>query len=1358
MENLLLQIERCGSVAKPSSDARVVGLRQIQDITDRRNLVALLSSDGHLFLVANGSEVLWSVPLNDVCDSSQRWYEIFNSDSQIICLSREGAIVSIDINTSEPELVGELDQGIFGAAWDISDGVLLVATFVLDEDDPSEGKKSVLLTLSTEWQVLAEVDLDGNFDEGHPVHVSFHPTRAQCAISSVDDVDSIRKVRIYNSRTLDMEAIGRTEDGSGKLAPNLDACNLSWAGSGCSNLLTTIQKKGKKTKLVAFFEPNGLRHGQFPLRSNAEVLAVQWNKTSDVLGIVTRLENDPKSDVVQLWHRRNYHWYLKQEVQLLGSFYCLAFSQTRPHTLLVSSQDESLSLQWRELRYQWHTSSVSKCDASVAYVVDGCQLHLTPLGEAIIPPPMCAETLLLDAPINLLALGWDRIDCVSLHCTGAFAVMFRQNKSTDRWTEPLSSNLFKADTALKRLRHLVIVDIKDHGVEMAGVALNVQEGRDELLVFKMVLAGEKITAVSIEKRFFVDGGSVLALSSWQDDCKGAIVELDGGDLFEVDFCAEELQLVPSPSAQLLEPCESIVAFKEPQHTGQGSSAEHARIVIGLSERGRLCCHDIVVTDCASSFVVSRSHEYLVYVTSESRCQIRFVHLSTLANLDPFAGSDENYELLRGYEPRDVERGAKVICVSKKKPFAIMQMPRGNLEAIYPRGLVLQNIISSIQSRSNYGDLLTMMRKLKVDLNLIVDVDPAYFLSNGVELLAHQVQLVDHINLFVSSLQNEDTTVGKNVIPSWKQAVESVASGFDFSSKVNRVCQRLRQVLVGERDRLGGNRFVLPILSTFAKEEPPKLEEALTYIKTLEDVDSALNEPPLFSSQAQDAIKYLAFMADYEHLFDTALGMYDFPTARAVAKYSQMDPKVYLALLRRYRSLPKYYGQYEVDVKLLRHECALRNLVKSFEVAETCTDPATEEVLSNSFDDCLGLIEKYELHKLALELFSDRKLCHRILQSLGDSLSRDRKYELALSVFMSIDPVDTARAMAAARACGDWRAYFSLREENRNAELEAFHAKSIADEFVQKAESSFDKRKLYHTAAQIALDYASDAGMAVECLMQAKMWDECYRVATMNSLPTGRCVEAAVAFAHDTIGDLEERSNIFKVKAARFDVIVQLRKQAIEAGEAEHFDEVAMTTVNDTDSLFSTTSTTASNASARSVSSVGSLSSVISAKSTSSFTLTGSEMDDRYGKNKRKKKKGDKSKRKRDKGKSSKIRPGSHAELLDVVQTLKVNVVDDGYRDLISETLTFLVRYRKMALAQSVYATFVGFQKLVITLRDERIESTRKTMLQYESQIQREGAHIQPPMVLTSEKEVNTFQCAELPESVVNLCNLLPSSF
>lgn len=84
------------------------------------------------------------------------------------------------------------------------------------------------------------------------------------------------------------------------------------------------------------------------------------------------------------------------------------------------------------------------------------------------------------------------------------------------------------------------------------------------------------------------------------------------------------------------------------------------------------------------------------------------------------------------------------------------------------------------------------------------------------------------------------------------------------------------------------------MTTHACQRPPDLESAL---RVITKVKGALLEKALASSRlpfltavsqqaAEEAVKYIIFLADANTLFDVALGIYDFGLVLAVAQNSQ----------------------------------------------------------------------------------------------------------------------------------------------------------------------------------------------------------------------------------------------------------------------------------------------------------------------------------------------------------------------------------------------------------------------------------------------------------------------------------------
>lgn len=81
---------------------------------------------------------------------------------------------------------------------------------------------------------------------------------------------------------------------------------------------------------------------------------------------------------------------------------------------------------------------------------------------------------------------------------------------------------------------------------------------------------------------------------------------------------------------------------------------------------------------------------------------------------------------------------------------VLQMPRGNLETIYPRAMVVAGIRKLIEDK-NYKKAFTICRTQRVDMNILYDHAPEQFLLN-VPLFIDQVRKITYIDLFLSSLR------------------------------------------------------------------------------------------------------------------------------------------------------------------------------------------------------------------------------------------------------------------------------------------------------------------------------------------------------------------------------------------------------------------------------------------------------------------------------------------------------------------------------------------------------------------------------------------------------------------------------
>ena len=228
---------------------------------------------------------------------------------------------------------------------------------------------------------------------------------------------------------------------------------------------------------------------------------------------------------------------------------------------------------------------------------------------------------------------------------------------------------------------------------------------------------------------------------------------------------ENAQTVAEATARFPEFClSSHHVMIHPIHS-EASLCTH----IGLGKSGKL--HIVndqvahVLATNATSFVVT--DRFCVFTTATHEAV--FAPLSSLASLAMNGAEGEAKNVISGWEKRRIERGSRIITAVPSTMSLVLQMPRGNLETINPRPLVMEVIKQDLDAwvsssllrvkfqantcrshRGNYRKALLACRKHRIDLNILVEHNRSAFL-NGLSTFVEQVDDVDHFNLFLTSL-------------------------------------------------------------------------------------------------------------------------------------------------------------------------------------------------------------------------------------------------------------------------------------------------------------------------------------------------------------------------------------------------------------------------------------------------------------------------------------------------------------------------------------------------------------------------------------------------------------------------------
>lgn len=324
--------------------------------------------------------------------------------------------------------------------------------------------------------------------------------------------------------------------------------------------------------------------------------------------------------------------------------------------------------------------------------------------------------------------------------------------------------------------------------------------------------------------------------------------------------------------------------------------------------------------------------------------------------------------------RRLERDSHIIAAVPYESKVILQMPRGNLECIQPRALLL-HIIKCYLDKCNYLAALGIMTKQRINLNLIYDHNPQLFLDNVEKFIEDIVQnrKLIWLNMFLSDLQNEDVSSTMYAYCYTDRTIKSdVRTNKITADKVNEICEILRNIMEKHDD---ADNLIQSILISFVRTQQRQgLEKALYKVKQVKILEDS--QKLRGSASAYEALKYLLHFVNIEKLYDVALGMYDLDLAMFIASKSSKDPKEYLPFMNDLKKLNENYMKYSVNIYLKRYESALEYLSKD----------------ETKFKECLDLIHNQKLYKTAIKLFEKNTTEHKkVAEIYGEFLLNENKY-------------------------------------------------------------------------------------------------------------------------------------------------------------------------------------------------------------------------------------------------------------------------------------------------------------------------------------------------------------------------------
>ncbi|CAB4257267.1 similar to Saccharomyces cerevisiae YLR384C IKI3 Subunit of Elongator complex, which is required for modification of wobble nucleosides in tRNA [Maudiozyma barnettii] len=1020
----------------------------------------------------------------------------FADMNQLIFVFRQGDIISAtyDPTTFDPqltvvEIAGSLDGGIEAAEWSLDEETLALVTtdhnmvllskmlepiseYHLSADDlkiskhvtVGWGKKETQFrgkgTRAMERDALASLKASGlvgnqlrdptmpyMVDTGEITSLDSHKItiswRGDCeyfvtstieTVEDPDDESSTIKRRGLRVFTREGQLDSASEPVTGMEG------QLSWKPQGA--LIASIERKadrGEDNSLnVIFFERNGLRHGEFDTRLPLEerVLDLAWNSNSEILAIL--LENR-----IQLWTSKNYHWYLKQEVYSDNILF-IKWHPEKEFTLMYGNNKESVNIV--DLAYKMTQGPMLEpFDNGNSLVIDGTTVNVSPLAIANCPPPMYFRDF--DAPNNVIDVTVSLSNEIYVAITKDELVLatILGIDELKKGNHPSIACIYpKGDFSSEydSLRQVAFINDAIVGVLIDSdnlsriVLINVQDV-SEPNVISIVEVYDKV---------------ILMRSSF--DYNSIVYQTRDGSIIELNSEGETNNVTQFP--------ELVRDFRfkrvHNSHTadeGQWTTESSELVAFGLTNNGKLYANKTLLTSAVTSLEITDN--FLLFTTAQHNLQ--FVHLNTTKfQALPMVENDIEDERVRA-----IERGSVLVSTIPSKASVILQAPRGNLETIYPRIMVLSEVRKNIVAKK-YKDAFIQCRTHRIHLDILYDYAPEVFLEN-LDLFIQQIDNVDYLNLFVSCLTEDDVTetkyketlnvgmsdsfeITKKPLTEMQQYIQN--KFFDSSkSKINKICSAVLEVLLNNSEYK--KKYMQTIITAYATQNPQNLEDALTLISSLED-----------PKEMDSSVTYLCFLQDVNLVYKVSLSLYDVQLALLVAQKSQMDPREYLPFLQSLHDSQPLRRQFMINDYLSKYEKALEDLVN------------LEKEDSTVSEELINYVKLHDLYEHALSLYRhDIERQNNIYAHFAKHLISIQQYSDAAIIYEMLG--DFTESM---------NAYVSGKRWEEAIDIANVHQPDAVSIIAEELVTSLTFEHKYIDAAQIELKYLNNTENAMELYCKA----------------------------------------------------------------------------------------------------------------------------------------------------------------------------------------------------------------------------------------------------------------------------------
>ncbi|VBB31726.1 unnamed protein product [Acanthocheilonema viteae] len=1004
------------------------------------------------------------------------------SDEYLLCaVLSSGAVLIVDYENETVERCDIVPTEICSARWAPDFHVLLLASsevlyfvtrqFDILNEQPLNSSKPGREELMTIGWGSRETQFQGiggrrnrKVDDEQPTTVSEYDQRRvllawngdanYVVVSYVDNETSFRRSCVF--------------DHEGELISQLQPVSnveetLAYRPTG--NLIATSRCDGDKREII-FYERNGQRRSKFgyELHHGTAIDWMGWNADGNILCVQSK-DLVGTAQEVSFWCVSNYDWMLKYRIPVDDGFLLACWHESNPNQFCYVTQSGRATFIDFDFIYDF-------CD-DIVLSITGYNIRVTDLKAAPIPPPMCHYELTFPNVVCEVA-QYNGNAAFLLADHSLFLYKLRERKF-EKYAEYDTTDLPKDCTCY----NLCLDDSSQLSAIVASSHYSLYS-----LSLKNMSRKESLCLYSMEKPFI-----------WHSHITGGFV-LQGidGEWFSIkedkdkNYCLETEKLFETRS--ILHNCYYLPTKDS---------------IFGIGKTNDLVVNGRSILKYVGSYAVDEKYLLAVtFVSHSNSSKLQIARLKDIITTD----KEISYKTSRA-----VERGSMLIGREADGTRVWLQMPRGNLETIHLKELLL-NKLKELLNDMYFKDAALIMKNHRIDMNLFYDHNPE---ASSAELL----------NLFVASLNNDDVTTGiysdnysnNNHTKHDKRTIRS------DKTKVQNVCTAIREYILKGDDILITDLYT-SVISTYLKEQPPQVSKALSALR-----EQSLKLPDGTKLEKR-WIAYVSLLAPNENLFNVALSTYDLSLALAVAQNSQMDPKEYLLLLADFQAQsPPAYQKSKIDIYLGMFKQAIQNLSE----------------LDDRWNEAVEIIKRQNLYAEALTIYRGKKtylacilkFYFKVCELCANHLMDKRRFEEAALLFKRANNI--TMALQCYQSAQNWK---RVIECGKIMDME----REMLNDLLQKMIPHFESKGKFTDIAEILsfIDKKSNEVQITEYYCKGDAWDFAMNFAFGNDELVETVSKAASARCEQILQSIENWKNLLEQYCCRLEIVRQNKNNSLKA--------------------------------------------------------------------------------------------------------------------------------------------------------------------------------------------------------------------